>query len=47
MLGVARPARLARTASWWATLRTLPPHTDDIGVMLLAEHARNQFHPAT
>jgi Nuclease-related domain len=29
-----------------ATLRVLPAHMDDIGVMLLAEHARQQLHPA-
>jgi hypothetical protein len=30
-----------------ATLRALPPHLDEVGVMLLAEHARHQLHPAT
>jgi hypothetical protein len=30
-----------------ATLRALPPHMDDVGVMLLAEYARHQLHPAT
>jgi hypothetical protein len=30
-----------------ATLRALPPHIDEVGVMLLAEHARHQLHPAT
>jgi Nuclease-related domain len=30
-----------------ALLRSLPAHVDDIGVMLLAEHARHQLHPAT
>jgi hypothetical protein len=30
-----------------ATLRALPPHMDQTGVMLLAEHARHQLHPAT
>ncbi len=30
-----------------ATLRVLPPHMDQTGVMLLAEHARHQLHPAT
>jgi hypothetical protein len=30
-----------------ATLRALPPHLDQTGVMLLAEHARHQLHPAT
>jgi Nuclease-related domain len=30
-----------------ATLRTLPHHMDKVGVMLLAEHARRQLHPAT
>ena len=38
---VLTPGRLV------ATLRALPPHMDDVGVMLLAEHARHQFHPAT
>jgi Nuclease-related domain len=28
-------------------LRSLPAHMDDVGVMLLAEHARHQLHPAT
>jgi hypothetical protein len=30
-----------------ATLRVLPAHLDQLGVMLLAEHARHQLHPAT
>src|SRR6266511_1587404 len=30
-----------------ATLRTLPAHLDQVGVMLLAEHVRHQLHPAT
>jgi hypothetical protein len=30
-----------------ATLQALPPHMDEVGVMLLAEHARHQLHPAT
>src|SRR6266567_2650935 len=30
-----------------ALLRTLPAHMDQDGVMLLAEHARHQLHPAT
>jgi hypothetical protein len=30
-----------------ALLRSLPAHMDDVGVMLLAEHARRQLHPAT
>jgi hypothetical protein len=30
-----------------ALLRSLPAHMDDVGVMLLAEHARHQLHPAT
>jgi hypothetical protein len=38
---VLTPGRLV------ATLRALPPHMDDVGVMLLAEHARHQLHPAT
>jgi hypothetical protein len=38
---VVTPARLL------ALLRSLPAHMDDIGVMLLAEHARHQLHPAT
>jgi Nuclease-related domain len=37
---VLTPGRLV------ATLRTLPAHLDQVGVMLLAEHARNQLHPA-
>ena len=28
-------------------LRSLPAHMDEVGVMLLAEHARHQLHPAT
>ncbi len=28
-------------------LRSLPAHMDDVGVMLLAEHASHQLHPAT
>jgi hypothetical protein len=38
---VLTPSRLV------ATLRTLPAHLDQVGVMLLAEHARHQLHPAT
>jgi len=38
---VLTPGRLV------ATLRALPPHIDEVGVMLLAEHARHQLHPAT
>jgi hypothetical protein len=38
---VLTPSRLV------ATLRTLPAHLDQVGVMLLAEHARQQLHPAT
>jgi hypothetical protein len=38
---VLAPARLL------ALLRSLPAHMDQIGVMLLAEHARHQLHPAT
>ncbi len=30
-----------------ALLRSLPAHMDQVGVMLLAEHARHQLHPAT
>jgi hypothetical protein len=30
-----------------ATLRALPHHMDQVGVMLLAEHARQQLHLAT
>jgi Nuclease-related domain len=30
-----------------ALLRSLPAHMDPVGVMLLAEHARQQLHPAT
>jgi hypothetical protein len=30
-----------------ALLRSLPAHMDPTGVMLLAEHARHQLHPAT
>jgi hypothetical protein len=38
---VLTPARLL------ALLRSFPAHLDDIGVMLLAEHARHQLRPAT
>jgi Nuclease-related domain len=38
---VLTPARLV------AELRGLPAHLDQVGVMLLAEHARHQLHPAT
>jgi hypothetical protein len=38
---VLTPSRLV------ATLRTLPAHLDQVGVMLLAEHTRHQLHPAT
>jgi len=38
---VPTPSRLV------ATLRALPAHLDQVGVMLLAEHARRQLHPAT
>jgi hypothetical protein len=38
---VLSPARLL------ALLRSLPAHMDEVGVMLLAEHARQQLHPAT
>jgi len=38
---VLTPGRLV------ATLRALPAHMNDVGVMLLAEHARHQLHPAT
>jgi Nuclease-related domain len=38
---VLTPARLL------ALLRSLPAHLDQVGVMLLAEHARHQLHPAT
>ncbi len=38
---VLSPARLL------ALLRSLPAHMDQVGVMLLAEHARHQLHPAT
>jgi hypothetical protein len=38
---VLTPGRLV------ATLRGLPAHLDQVGVMLLAEHARRQLHPAT
>jgi hypothetical protein len=38
---VLTPAKLL------ALLRSLPAHMDDVGVMLLAEHARHQLHPAT
>jgi Nuclease-related domain len=37
---VLTPARLV------AELRGLPAHLDQVGVMLLAEHARRQLHPA-
>ena len=30
-----------------ATLRALPPHLDDVGVMLLTEHARHRLRPAS
>jgi hypothetical protein len=30
-----------------ALLRSLPAHLDQVGVMLLAQHARQQLHPAT
>ncbi|HEX8861978.1 MAG TPA: nuclease-related domain-containing protein [Actinomycetes bacterium] len=30
-----------------ALLRSLPAHMDQVGVMLLTEHARHQVHPAT
>ena len=38
---VLTPAKLL------ALLRSLPAHMDDVGVMLLAEHARHRLHPAT
>ncbi|HEY5987326.1 MAG TPA: hypothetical protein VIV12_13270, partial [Streptosporangiaceae bacterium] len=38
---VLTPGRLV------ATVRALPAHLDQVGVMLLAEHARHQLHPAT
>jgi hypothetical protein len=38
---VLAPGRLV------ATLRALPAHMDQVGVLLLAEHARHQVHPAT
>jgi len=38
---VLTPARLL------ALLRSLPAHMDQVGVMLLAEHARHQLHRAT
>ncbi len=38
---VLTPARLL------VLLRSLEAHMDQVGVMLLAEHARNQLHPAT
>jgi hypothetical protein len=38
---VLTPAKLL------ALLRSLPAHMDDVGVMLLAEHARQQLQPAT
>ena len=37
---VLTPAKLV------ALLRSLPAHMDEVGVMLLAEHARHQLHPA-
>jgi hypothetical protein len=37
---VLTPAKLL------ALLRSLPAHMDDVGVLLLAEHARHQLHPA-
>jgi len=37
---VLTPAKLL------ALLRSLPAHMDKVGVMLLAEHARHQLHPA-
>jgi hypothetical protein len=40
ILPVLTPARLV------AELRGLPAHLDQVGVMLLAEHARQQLHPA-
>jgi hypothetical protein len=36
---VLTPARLL------GLLRSLPAHMDQVGVMLLAEHARHQLHP--
>ena len=38
---VLTPARLL------ALLRSLPAHMEEVGVMLLAEHARHQLHPAS
>ena len=38
---VLTPAKLL------ALLRSLPAHMDQVGFMLLAEHARHQLHPAT
>jgi hypothetical protein len=38
---ILTPARLL------ALLRSLPAHMDRVGVMLLAEHARHQLHPAS
>jgi hypothetical protein len=38
---VLTPARLL------ALVRSLPAHMDEVGVMLLAEHARHQVRPAT
>jgi hypothetical protein len=38
---VLTPAKLL------ALRRSLPAHMDDVGVMMLAEHARHQLHPAT
>jgi hypothetical protein len=38
---VLTPAKLL------ALLRALPAHLGEVGVMLLAEHARHQLHPAT
>jgi hypothetical protein len=34
-------------ATLLALLRSLPAHMDNVGVMLLAEHARHQLHSAT
>jgi hypothetical protein len=34
-------------ATLLALLRSLPAHVDEVGVMLLAEHARQELHPAT
>jgi hypothetical protein len=38
---VLTPARLL------GLLGSLPAHMDQVGVMLLGEHARHQLHPAT